>query len=50
MNDSVKKYELLSFDSPAALAEAAAAAWLTEIQTSNRDDRRYNVALSGRRI
>jgi len=50
MNESVKKYDLLSFDSPAALAEAAAAAWLTEIQTSNLDDRRYCVALSGGRI
>lgn len=42
--------ELLSFESPDALAEAAAAAWLDEIESANRADQPLYVALSGGRI
>src|SRR6185295_2824437 len=44
-------YELLAFDAPLALAQAAAEAWLTQIERAVLGlDRRYLVALSGGRI
>src|SRR6185369_924383 len=44
-------YELLTFDAPLALAEAAAEAWLTKIESANPGpDQRHLVALSGGRI
>src|SRR5881628_3325128 len=43
------RYELLTFATPLALAQAAAEAWLTEIQSANLK-RPYCVALSGGRI
>jgi 6-phosphogluconolactonase len=46
----VSKAELISFDSPDALAEAAASAWLDEIEAANRAGMRQCVALSGGRI
>jgi 6-phosphogluconolactonase len=47
---SMKKYELMSFSSPDALALAAATAWLDEIEAANRKGELHSVALSGGRI
>jgi 6-phosphogluconolactonase len=46
----VKKFELISFPNPDALAAAAAAAWLDEIEAANRVGKPHCVALSGGRI
>ncbi len=43
-------FELISFPGPDALAAAAAAAWLDEIEAANRAGRQHFVALSGGRI
>lgn len=45
-----KKFELISFPGPDALAVAAAAAWLDEIEAANRAGKSHSVALSGGRI
>jgi len=45
----MKKIKLLSFAGPGELAQAAASAWLDEIESSRRD-KPYCVALSGGRI
>jgi 6-phosphogluconolactonase len=50
MPENNPDFELLSFASADALAHAAAGAWLDEIETANRADRPYCVALSGGRI
>ncbi|HEX7654620.1 MAG TPA: 6-phosphogluconolactonase [Verrucomicrobiae bacterium] len=42
--------ELLQFDTPEALAQAAAAAWLREIAAAQQAGRPHTVALSGGRI
>ena len=47
---SEKKFELISFSGPDALAAAAAAAWLDEIESANRAGKAHCVALSGGRI
>jgi 6-phosphogluconolactonase len=46
----MKKYELISFPNPDALAHAAAAAWLDVIDAANRAAKRHCVALPGGRI
>ena len=46
----MKNVELLSFPGPDALAAAAAAAWLDEIEAANRAGKSHCVALSGGRI
>jgi 6-phosphogluconolactonase len=50
MPENNPDFELLSFASADALAQAAAGAWLDEIETANRAGRPYCVALSGGRI
>jgi 6-phosphogluconolactonase len=45
-----KKFELISFSGPDALAAAAAGAWLDEIESANRAGKSHCVALSGGRI
>lgn len=45
-----KNYELISFRTPDALAEAAAKEWLDVIESANRAGAPHNVALSGGRI
>lgn len=45
-----KKFELISFPGPDALAAAAASDWLDEIETANRAGKSHCVALSGGRI
>lgn len=46
----VNNFELISFNGPDALAAAAAAAWLDEIEAAGRAGRSHCVALSGGRI
>ena len=46
----MQNVELLSFPGPDALAVAAAAAWVDEIESANRAGKSYSVALSGGRI
>jgi 6-phosphogluconolactonase len=46
----VKNFELISFASADKLAQAAADAWLNEIESANRAGKSYYVALSGGRI
>ena len=46
----MQNVELLSFPGPDALAVAAAAAWVDEIESTNRAGKSYSVALSGGRI
>ncbi|HSY42382.1 MAG TPA: 6-phosphogluconolactonase [Candidatus Acidoferrum sp.] len=46
----MQNVELLSFSGPDALAVAAAAAWVDEIESANRAGKSYSVALSGGRI
>lgn len=45
-----KKFELISFLGPDALAAAAAGGWLDEIESANRAGKSHCVALSGGRI
>lgn len=45
-----KKFELISFPGPDAIAAAAAGAWLDEIEAANRADKSHCVALVGGRI
>jgi 6-phosphogluconolactonase len=46
----MQNVELLSFPGPDALAVAAAAAWVDEVESANRTGKSYSVALSGGRI
>lgn len=46
----MKNFELISFPGPDALAAAAAAAWLDEIEAARRAGKAHCVALSGGRI
>jgi 6-phosphogluconolactonase len=46
----MKNFELISFASADELAQAAAGAWLDEIETANRAGKTHCVALSGGRI
>jgi len=46
----MKNYELLSFATPAALAEAAAEAWISKVESANYESKPLHVALSGGRI
>lgn len=46
----MKKYDLLPFSEPAQLAQAAAEAWMDELDRTNREGRPQRVALSGGRI
>ncbi len=46
----MKKFDLISFAGPDALAAAAAAAWLDEIESAQRAGKPHCVALSGGRI
>ena len=46
----VKKYELISFDTPQALAESAAGDWLDCIKAAHEGGHSHCVALSGGRI
>ena len=46
----MRNFELISFASADKLAQAAASAWLDEIETANRAGKPYRVALSGGRI
>jgi 6-phosphogluconolactonase len=46
----VKNFELISFASAGELAQAAAGAWLDEIESANRAGKSHCVALSGGRI
>ncbi|HXB60922.1 MAG TPA: 6-phosphogluconolactonase [Candidatus Acidoferrales bacterium] len=46
----MQNVELLSFPTPDALAVAAAAAWVDEVESANRAGKSYSVALSGGRI
>src|SRR5882672_1674976 len=43
-------YELLTFDGPLPLAQAAAEAWLSKIESASRQHHSQLVALSGGRI
>ncbi len=46
----MKNSELLSFSSPDELAQAAAKAWVDEVEAANGKGERHSVALSGGRI
>lgn len=46
----MNKFELRTFPHPDELAQAAAEAWLNEVDLAQRDERSYSVALSGGRI